>query len=279
MLHHRIVTRAILRRSYRPFSFLDFFSPRYYAFSSMPNGASTPPTDNPLEKIQDAIDSLNNFRARLVRLSELVDKEHTVPVTFQKVRLGDIVLHSRDANKEAFLHPIANAARKTVLETAQQVETELRELSGLYTSQVSTQIHQATVLCQETPCGGVTWELDMESLTKDPSATPTRGGNQKVDLAGMDTPCGRLQMASMGFLQTTYETKPQIVMGSRAHLILKLAMDFNLPLREIKSSGTKEQNQKIRTTFQADVVPTPWLRSDEEYAQLLQIQQELEKEA
>jgi hypothetical protein len=166
------------------------------------------------------------------------------------------------------------------LETAQVVEKELHELAELYTTSIAKQMEEATQICQETPCGGASWELDMESLTNNPSATtPTQGGNQMVDLEGMNnTPCGRLQMASMAFLETTYITKPQVVMGSRAHLLLKLAIEFNLPLREIRDSGTKEQNQKIRETFETQVVQTPWLRSDEEYEQLLQIQEAMEKE-
>jgi hypothetical protein len=248
----------------------------------MPKGegaASSQTENNPLEKIQGAIDSLQYLASRLVKLSEIVDRDHTLPQTpSQKVKLAGVVLHSRDGDKDSFFHPSARSARTTVLETAQVVEKELQELADLYTTSIAKQMEEATRICQETPCGGASWELldTMESLTNNP--TPTQGGNQKVDLDGMNTPCGRLQMASMKFLEITYITKPQIVMGSRAHLLLKLAMEFNVPLREIRESGTDEQNQNIRHTFETQVVPTPWLRSDEEYEQLLQIQQAMEKE-
>jgi hypothetical protein len=247
----------------------------------MSYGPSSQPsqTENPLEKIQGAIDSLNYLASRLVKLSEIVDRDHTLPQTSQKVKLAGVVLHSRDADKDTFLHSSARSARATVLDTAEVVEKELHELADLYTTSIAKQMEEATHICQATPCGGASWELDMESLlTNNMSAAPTQGGNQKVDLEGMNTPCGRLQMASMKFLETTYTTKPQVVMGSRAHLLLKLAIEFNLPLQEIRNSGTKEQNQKIRNTFETQLVPTPWLRSDEEYQHLLQIQQEMEKE-
>ena len=136
-------------------------------------------------------------------------------------------------------------------------------------------MEHATRICQETPCGGATWELDMATISQDPSAIQTQDGNQKVDLQGMNAPCGRLQLASLKFLETTYITKPQVVMGSRAHLMLKLAMEFNKPLRQIKTSGTKEDNQLIRQRFEMECVPTPWLRSDQEYQQLLEIQRDM----
>jgi hypothetical protein len=116
----------------------------------------------------------------------------------------------------------------------------------------------------------------LEALQNNPTRQVSEAtGNQHVSLDGMDSPCGQLQSASMNFLKTTFDTKPEVTMGSRALLILQLAMDFNRPLRYIREQGTKEQNQRIRQTFESQVVPTPWVRTDEEYQHLLQIEEEL----
>jgi hypothetical protein len=237
------------------------------AFSSSPNG------ENPHETIQGAMRALEDFSSRLIQLGELIDRPHTLPGTLldRTVTLPEMVLHSRDTSLEDFQSPTAQAARQLVSETtAQEVDQELQQLARDYSASVAPQMEQATRLCQETPCGGATWELDLEALSQQESTT-TPGGNQRVALDGMtSTP-------SIKFLEATYTTKPQVVMGSRALLILNLAMDFNAPLQHIRTSGTNEQNQQIRQTFEQNVVPTPWLRSDEEYQQLLQLQEELKK--
>lgn len=223
--------------------------------------------------------ALEDFSSRLIKLGELIDRPHTLPGTSdQTVTLPEMVLHSRDTSLEDFQSPTAQAARQLVSETtAQEVDQELQQLARDYSASVAPQMEQATRICQETPCGGATWELDLEELSKQKSTT-TPGGNQRVEIDGMtSTPCGRLQLASIKFLAATYTTKPQVIMGSRALLILKLAMDFNAPLQHIRTSGTTEQNQQIRQTFEQNVVPTPWLRSDEEYQQLMQIQEEVKK--
>ena len=60
-------------------------------------------------------------------------------------------------------------------------------------------------------------------------STKTTSGNQKIEFTGMEsTPCGRFQLSSMKFLETNYATKQQVIMGSRALLILELAMKFNI---------------------------------------------------
>jgi hypothetical protein len=116
----------------------------------------------------------------------------------------------------------------------------------------------------------------LEALQHNPTRQVSEAtGNQHVTLDGMDSPCGQLQSASMNFLRTTFDTKSQVTMGSRALLMLQLAIDFNRPLRYIREHGTKEQNQIIRQTFESQVVPTPWVRTDDEYQHLLQIEEEL----
>jgi len=64
----------------------------------------------------------------------------------------------------------------------------------------------------------------------------------------MDSPGNQWQKASLAFLKTTYMTKAQVTMASRALLILQLSMDFNKPLRYVREHGTEEKNQRIRNT-------------------------------
>eukprot|EP00980_Cylindrotheca_fusiformis_P022594 scaffold9485_cov107-Cylindrotheca_fusiformis.AAC.1 len=161
------------------------------------------------------------------------------------------------------------------METALATEKELRSLAGLYPT-LSKQMANATKICQETPCGGVSWILDLEALQNNPNRKVSEEtGNQHVSLDGMESPCGQLHQASLSFLQQTFHSKDQAIMGSRALLILQLAMDLNRPLQYIRQHGTKEENQKIRLTFENQVVPTPWIRTDEEYQQLLQLEADL----
>jgi hypothetical protein len=54
-----------------------------------------------------------------------------------------------------------------------------------------------------------------------------------------------------------------------------LAMELDAPLNEIRKSGTAEQNQRIRGVFETEKVPTPWLRSEEEYQQFFRVKQEM----
>lgn len=116
----------------------------------------------------------------------------------------------------------------------------------------------------------------MEELKNNPTRTVSeKTGNEHVSLDGMDSPCGQLQKASLDFLKTTYTTQAQVTMASRALLIIQLAIDMNKPLRHIREHGRKEDNQRIRNTFESQVVPTLWLRSEQEYLQLLEIEKEL----
>lgn len=134
----------------------------------------------------------------------------------------------------------------------------------------------ATEICRKTPCGGASWKLNLETLKSNPTRTVSeKTGNEHVSLDGMDSPCGQLQTASLDFLKTTHATQAQVTMASRALLIIQLAVDMNKPLRHIREHGSKEDNQRIRNTFESQVVPTLWLRSEKEYLQLLEIEKEL----
>lgn len=63
-------------------------------------------------------------------------------------------------------------------------------------------------------------------------------------------------------------------MASRARLLLELASELQAPLQHIRKYGSKEQNLNIRETFQAGLVPMPWIRTDTEYQQLREIQKD-----
>ncbi len=165
-----------------------------------------------------------------------------------------------------------------MVQEATKLEADLIDLAHEYTQTIQPQMQQATTICQETPCGGATWELDLSTLYERAkeqggirSDCPT-SATQKVSIDGMhETPCGRLQLQSMSFLETTLRTKPQMRMAARCRTLLALSMEFEAPLRHIRTHGTPEQNQRIRLQFQKCDTFTPWIRTDAEYEQLQQV--------
>ena len=213
--------------------------------------------------------SLDEFGLKLCQLAKQVDEPHVIVVSqgpAKSISLAEIALHSRDASGKEFHSPMAVAAREKLLVQAQEVERQLRAMVDLYLYTVQPQMEQATQLCHETPCGGATWELDWSKLQQLQAKTPptqngndntvksTSGGNQTAVLQGehgtLDgTPCGRLQVKSMEFLETTRQTKPQLVMASRAQILLSLAMEFNAPLQEIRKNGTFEEEYQALTNI------------------------------
>ena len=222
-------------------------------------------TDNPLQVITGAIDALQDFSQQLQDISETIDTKFEIPDSGQAVTLSDIVLHSRDASPEEFGKAVATAARQQALQVAEPIETQLKNLNQVYLKEILPNMELATKICQETPCGGATWEVDFASSV-----------DSKVRVEGNDTPCGRLHTANLQFLEATFRTKPQITLGSRAALILRLAEELQQPLSTIRASGSEEQNNSIRTTFQTQNVPTPWIRSEAEYEEFFRIQKELQ---
>lgn len=251
---------------------------------------------SPLRTIQQAIISLDEFALKLRHVAQHVDEPHVIIGSqglVKSISLAEIALHSRDASWKEFHSPTAATARERLLGPAQDVETQLRSMVDLYLQTIQPQMEASTKLCHETPCGGATWDLDWSQLQhqaakgqshnsndEDDGGRSTNLGNQTVVLQGehgtLDgTPCGRLQVKSMEFLETTRDTKAQILMASRARILLSLAKEFNAPLQEIRKNGTLEQKQLIQSTFQSQVVPTPWIRSEEEYQALTTIRQGL----
>jgi hypothetical protein len=221
---------------------------------------STMPADNPLEVIISATESLQSFTTRLLALSDTIQSDITLP-SGQVVSMKDIVLHSRDSEPAAFHTPAAQDARTTVIPIAETVEKELKEMSRVYESNIFKQMQKATLICKEIPCGGATWEVDFDSSTR-------------IKVEGKDTPCGRLHNASVAFLEVSFDTKPQVALASRAAALLRIAHKFNAPLVEIQEKGGDEQ-KKMQETFAAEMVHTPWIRSEEEYRQYYQIKEEM----
>jgi hypothetical protein len=221
---------------------------------------STIPADNPLEVIHSATESLQSFTTRLAALSDTIQRGITLP-SGQVVTMKDIVLHSRDAEPDEFHAPAAQDARTTVVPIAETLEKELYEMALGYESSIFQQMNRATLICKDAPCGGATWEVDFDSSTT-------------IKVEGKDTPCGRLHNASVAFLELSFETKPQVALASRAAVLLRIAREFNAPLVKIQKMGGDEQ-KKMQEMFAAEMVRTPWIRSEEEYRQYFQIKEEM----
>lgn len=224
------------------------------------SSSATDEKDSPLTVIQTAIASLQDASTTLNAIRDTIQAPLTLN-SGQEVTFKDIVLHSRDAHPNDFHSRAAKDARATVLPIAESIETDLKQLSLQYTTEIAPRMAQATRICQETPCGGASWEVDF--------SIP-----EKVRVEGMDTPCGRLQAASLDFLKLTYTTKQDVILGSRAALIMRLSMELNAPLTLIRQGDDEEQKNKIARVFREQVIPTPWLRSEEEYKQFFEIENE-----
>jgi hypothetical protein len=240
---------------------------RFRHFSSSSSSSSSSKNLNPLEVINGATDALDQFSTRLCQLSDTVSKDITLP-SGQVVTLKDIVMHSRDADLLAFQSSLAKTARSTIFPTAESIETELKQMAHSYVSDVMPRMEQATLICKETPCGGATWQVDFSSAMV-----------SKIHVEGNETPCGRLHNASLAFLEQTYDTREQVALGSRAALILRLAEELGLPLTEVRNSGVGQRKQKrIQQVFSQEKVPTPWMRSPEEYGQFFKLKEEMAAE-
>jgi hypothetical protein len=242
--------------------------------------------ENPPAKVivETAIDSLRDFAAKLRDVAVRIDQPHAVqtPLRTIQVSIAEAALHSRDATMDDFSTLLAETTRERLLQEAKKIEVSLAVLAEEYVTTIQPQMERATILCQETPCGGATWELDISSLQERAKEQGTflgnGSGNQRVTLGGIqDTPCGRLQVQSMSFLETTWHTKQQALMASRCRILIELAVELRAPLRHIRTHGTAEQNQMIRSRFQAEVIPTPWIRTDLEYEELLNLKGHLKE--
>jgi hypothetical protein len=217
-------------------------------------------TDNPLEVINCATESLQSFTERLVELSDTIKSAIALP-SGQVVIMKDIVLHSRDAEPSAFHTPAAQDARATVLPIAETVEKEMKDMASVYESSILKQMEKATLICKDTPCGGATWEVDFNSAAR-------------IQVEGKDTPCGRLHNTSVAFLGVSFATKTQVALGSRAAVLLRIAKEFNASLAELQKKDGEEK-KKMKEIFAAERVHTPWIRTEEEYRHYYQIKEEM----
>ena len=238
---------------------------------SSSDGASRDDNDNPLQAINAAIDTLKTFSNQLRNLSDTIDAVVALPSTGQEVTLKDIVIHSRDSEPTAFAKPAAQEARSTLLQTvAEPVELELKGMVTTYQTFVLPKMENATQICQASKCGGATWEMDLGNATE----------SHTLRMEGKKTPCWRLHEANMSFLELTYDTRHAIILGSRAASLLRLTLELNLPLSTIRNDKQTyaEQNERIKNAFTQEVIPTPWIRNDEQYKQFFELKEALLRE-
>jgi len=237
------------------------------SFSSSTNGDHID-ADDPLQTIRSASDALSSFSARLRDLSSEISKPVTLP-SGQIVTLKDIVLHSRDADEESFGAPAAVSARATVLPLAEKIEKDMKSIAEDYGGPVAFRMASATKVCQYTPCGGASWELEEEAKGKGGEG---KGSGGTLHMTRMDTPCGRLHKSSIKFVELTHETREDVALGSRAACLLRMAEEHGVPLASVRK--TEEGRKAMGREFAKNKVPTPWVRSDEEYKEYFRIRDE-----
>ena len=245
---------------------------------------SSSSSENPKRIVENTIDSLRDFAAKLRDLAGRVDHRHTIttPLRSIQVSVAEAALHSRDSSMEDFSTTLAGEMRELLVQEAKILEADLAVLANEYTHTIQPQMQRATTMCLETPCGGATWELNIATLLERANeqggvrGDTTTSSNQKVALGDMhETPCGRLHLQSMSFLETTLLTKQEMMMVSRCRTLLALSMEFGAPLQHIRTHGSPEQNQRIRSEFQKGDNSTPWIRTDVEYEQLRKVKGDL----
>jgi hypothetical protein len=242
----------------------------------------------PLQAIQNATSSLNQMSSRLKALATTLQTPHTLRVLLNRqdsqqqqtqqtqvavVTLRDVVFHSRDCPPDQFQGPMAQIARTTLLPTAEAMEHDLMDMSHYYTQSVLPQMTLAVQICQETPCGGASWDIDLEAAAAAAASSATT--TPQIRVQGQDTPCGVLHAANLSFLETTHDTKEHVLLASRAALILRLALEFNEPLSTVRQSTDPKTKHRMRDVFASQVVATPWIRTKEEYEHFFKLKEEL----
>ena len=216
------------------------------------------PANNPLGTITSATDAVRSFTSRLKDLSSAISQDVQLS-SGQSVTLRDIVLHSRDSSPSDFASTAARSARKEIEPLAAKVEEEMSNMAQTFMTDVAPVMAKAASICQETPCGGKLWELELN-------------GNVQEEFAGRDTPCGRLEAASQEFVELTHVTREEMALGARAALLLRMAEEHNSPLVEVRK--TKEGKEAMAKRFEREVISTPWIRPKEEYERFQQMREE-----
>jgi hypothetical protein len=228
-------------------------------------------SENPLETVNNATEALKDAATKLESISKNIEKTFTLPATGKEVTLRDIVLHSRDSQPDDFHFQHAVEARNIALPIAETVETDLKNFLQFYAEKVQPGLQRAKPICEEMPCGGATWEVEsIQEMAKDIKKTAPVGETS----VNVTTPCGRLLQASLDFVQATYDTRLNVTLGSRGALILRLAKDVDAPLASVRQD--KEKRDQMGRAFAEQVVPTPWIRSEEEYKGFFQKKEEIE---
>jgi len=235
-------------------------------------GMETPKFATPLELLHAATKMAKESSERLVSIAGKIDQPFSIPNFSKEVTLKDIVLHSRDASPEAFHQDVAVEARAQVLVVAEEIESELKGFGEHFTIQLKPVMDSAAMMCKELDCGGAS--LDVEKIQKAMEQQGDESG--LLNLEKEITPCEKFTNATLDFLQTTYETKEQVALGSRSALILRLAQEFNDPLATVRNDNDNEGAKKMSQVFAEQVVPTPWVKSNEEYQEFFKIREQIE---
>ena len=227
--------------------------------------------DDPLLVIQSATTTVQTASRKL---RTLYDKIQQTPVLVgaREFPLLDIVVHARDATVEDFDHPTAVRARQLAVPLARTVRDELQALSTYFVTRVQPQLAQASHICESMPCGGATLVLQQQQQKNSNNANTSDSHIRTT--SRKDTPCGQLATATLDFWQTSHDTAEAMILASRAALILELAHEqYGAPLQSIRRTHQRELAQAFRDR----VVPTPWVRSKEEYEAFFQIQKDMQQ--
>eukprot|EP00656_Telonema_subtile_P056010 TRINITY_DN8853_c0_g1_i2.p1 TRINITY_DN8853_c0_g1~~TRINITY_DN8853_c0_g1_i2.p1 ORF type:complete len:254 (+),score=56.36 TRINITY_DN8853_c0_g1_i2:76-837(+) len=205
-------------------------------------------SSDPLAAITHATASLSSFSARLQAMSH----------TAQSPNFKHTILHCRDAELSEFHSAESVSARASLLPVAEGLEKEMHGMATDFVETVAPSMATAMKLCQDAPCGGVSWVLAEHSTTP-----PEQDGIQ-----GMETPCGKLHLASVDFVKLAHSTRTEAELACRAACFLRMATEHNAPLAVVRTR--KEGQRAMAKRFSSEKVPTPWLRTQEEYDTMIE---------
>lgn len=205
------------------------------------SSTSPPLPPNPLEVISSATASLESFSARLTAVGKVAGSDE-----FRET----VILGCRDADDAYFADENNRRRRDKMLPVAEELEQEMKAMAEEFVSSVSPKMSAAAQVCQQTPCGGMSFLAEKDEWD-----------GAKID--GKDTPCGKLFAASQDFMELMKATRPDVELGSRAACFLRLARDHQAPIASVIAQGPQMKAAVVKT-FNTEKVATPWLRPETE---------------
>ena len=201
---------------------------------------------SPDKLLVEATTQLVVFSSRLRAMQEVT----------RQTGFREVILGSRDDDAETFLKKESEHGRSELLPIAIELEAEMTAMATQFSTILAPAMSVAHKLCQDTPCGGMTWRM-------------ASGDWDGTTVQGKDTPCGKLHQATTDFVKLTFETRADAELGSRAACFLRMARLHNAPIGVVARGGG-EGSAAIKQAYNEQKVPTPWLRSDEEYQKYMQ---------